>query len=71
MIVIYHNTRQVSRVTSDNLEVIDFESSKSIASVLMQLAMQFPDKKVAWCHEDCEEFVKWNEFPKVLHHETQ
>lgn len=69
MIVIYHNTKQVTRVTSDNLEVIDFESSKAIASVLMQLAMQFPDKKVAWCHQDCADFVNWDEFPKVLHHD--
>lgn len=68
MIVVYHNNRQVIRVASDNLEVIDFDGSKSIASVLMQIAMQFPDKKLAWCYEDFEKFVNWNEFPKVLHH---
>jgi glycosyltransferase involved in cell wall biosynthesis len=68
VIVIYHNNRQVVRVTSDNLEVIDFDGSNSIASVLMQIAMQFPDKKIAWCHQDFEKFVNWNEFPVVLHH---
>nr|WP_315146976.1 glycosyltransferase family A protein [uncultured Flavobacterium sp.] len=68
MIVIYHNNRQVVRVSSDNLGVIDFDDSKSIAWVLMHIAMQFPDKKIAWCHQDCEKFVNWNEFPKVLHH---
>lgn len=68
MIVIYHNNRQVVRVSSDNLGVIDFDDSKSIAWVLMHIAMQFPDKKIAWCHQDCEKFVNWNEFSKVLHH---
>ena len=68
MIVIYHNNRQVVRIASDNLEVIDFDGSNSIASVLMQIAMQFPDKKIAWCHQDFEKFVNWNEFLKVLHH---
>ena len=68
MIVIYHNNRQVVRITSDNLGVIDFDGTKSIASVLMYIAMRFPDKKIAWCHQDCEKFVNWNEFPKVLHH---
>ena len=68
MIVIYHNNRQVVRITSDNLGVIDFDGTKSIASVLMYIAMRFPDKKIAWCHQDCEKFVSWNEFPKVLHH---
>jgi GT2 family glycosyltransferase len=68
VIVIYHNNRQVVRIAADNLEVIDFDGSNSIASLLMQIAMQFPDKKIAWCHQDCEKFVNWNEFPKVLHH---
>ena len=68
MIVIYHNNRQVVRITSDNLGVIDFDGTKSIASVLMHIAIRFPDKKIAWCHQDCEKFVNWNEFSKVLHH---
>lgn len=68
MIVIYHNSKRVTRVVSDTLEVIDFDGTKSIASVLMYIAMRFPDKKIAWCHQDCEKFVSWNEFPKVLHH---
>ena len=68
MIVIYHNNRQVVRVSSDNLGVIDFDDSKSIAWVLMHIAMQFPDKSIAWCHQDYERFVNWNEFPNVLHH---
>lgn len=68
MIVIYHNSKRVTRVVSDTLEVIDFDSSNSIASVLMYIALQFPNKSIAWCHQDCEEFVNWNEFPKVLHH---
>ena len=68
MIVIYHNSKRVTRVVSDTLEVIDFDGTKSIASVLMYIAMRFPDKKIAWCHQDCEKFVNWNEFPKVLHH---
>ncbi|CAM2837899.1 Glycosyltransferase, GT2 family [Flavobacterium succinicans] len=69
MIVIYHNNRQVTRVTSDNSEVIDFDGSKSIASVLMHLAMQFPDMTIAWCHQDFMDFANWSEFPKVLHHD--
>ena len=68
MIVIYHNSKRVTRVVSDTLEVIDFDSSNSIASVLMYIALQFPNKSIAWCHQDCEKFVNWNEFPKVLHH---
>lgn len=68
MIVIYHNNRQVVRITSDNLGVIDFDGTKSIASVLMHIALQFPNKSIAWCHQDYEGFVNWNEFPKVLHH---
>ena len=69
MIVIYHNSKRVTRVVSDTLEVIDFDSSNSIASVLMYIALQFPNKSIAWCHQDCEKFVNWNEFPKVLHHD--
>jgi GT2 family glycosyltransferase len=68
LITIYHNTRHVTRVVSDNLDAIHFDATMSIVNVLMRIALQFQDENVTWCHQDLTECINWDSFPEIMHH---
>ncbi len=68
MIVIYHNNSCITRVESKEINTIFFDKKKSIASGLMQLAIQFPESKLVWCHESFQEYINLNAIPELIHH---
>ncbi|MGL2994920.1 glycosyltransferase family 2 protein [Flavobacterium sp. TSSA_36] len=68
MITIYHNTKTVTRILSDKQDIIGFETQKSIAAVLMQMATQFSDEVLVWCQDVYSDVVDWEAFPELLHH---
>ncbi len=68
MIVLYHNTQVVTRIELNQRTTIPFEATASIAAVLLQVAEEFPNEKIVWCHQDLAEAVDWEVFPEVLHH---
>jgi glycosyltransferase involved in cell wall biosynthesis len=68
LITIYHNTKTVTRILSDKQDIIGFETQKSIAVVLMQMATQFSDEVLVWCQDVYSDVVDWEAFPELLHH---
>lgn len=68
MIVVYHNNKSISRVESVENKVIVFDKKKSIAYGLMQLAIQFPESKLVWCHESYQRQINLTAIPELMHH---
>lgn len=68
MIVIYHNNRCITRIVANNEVVIAFDNKKSIANELMQIATQFPDSKLVWCHENVATEINFDALSEVFHH---
>lgn len=69
MIVVYHNNKFIIRVESTISKTILFDKKKTIAYGLMQLAIQFPEAKLVWCHEDFHQQINLNAISGILHHQ--
>lgn len=68
MIVVYHKNNRISRVESIEKKAINFNRKKSVAYGLMQLAIQFPESKLVWCHESYQEQINLDTIPELMHH---
>lgn len=55
-------------MASDN-EKIQFDYQGTIANGLQQLAKQFPDKKILWCHLEIKERLDLETIKKLFHHD--
>ncbi|AOW08116.1 glycosyltransferase family 2 protein [Flavobacterium gilvum] len=69
MIVIYHKNSVITRVESADIQSIHFDEKKSIAAELMQLAIQFPESKLVWCHESYHDQINLTSIPELMHHD--
>jgi glycosyltransferase involved in cell wall biosynthesis len=69
LIVVYHNNRCITKVESKEYVAIIFDKKKSIAYGLMKIAIQFPEAKLVWCHQDIQGQIDFTEIPKILHHQ--
>ncbi|WP_281238884.1 glycosyltransferase family 2 protein [Flavobacterium praedii] len=69
MIVVFHNNKSITRVESIGNKTILFDRKKTIACGLMQLAIQFPEETLVWCHEDFQNQINLNAIPDILHHQ--
>lgn len=69
MIVIYHHNSRITRVESEEDTAIVFDGKKSIAFGLMQVAIQFPESTLVWCHQECQEQINIAVVPEILHHQ--
>lgn len=68
MIVVFHNNSCITRVQSEENQIIHFDKKKSIASGLMQFAIQFPESKLVWCHQEYQEQINLALVPELMHH---
>ncbi|MFE3871878.1 glycosyltransferase family 2 protein [Flavobacterium sp. ZS1P70] len=69
MIIVHHiNGKITDVITSDN-QKIEFDYKKTIASGLHELACQFPDKKIVWCHSAVKEQLDLETIKKLFHHD--
>jgi glycosyltransferase involved in cell wall biosynthesis len=68
LIVIYHHNSRITRVESEEDTTIVFDGKKSIAFGLMQVAIQFPESTLVWCHQECREQINIAVVPEILHH---
>jgi GT2 family glycosyltransferase len=69
LIVVYHNKGRITRVESAADKSILFGGKKTIAYGLMQLAIQFPESKLVWCHEDYQNQICIAEVSELMHHQ--
>lgn len=68
MIIVYHNNSCITKVESKENKAIFFDRKKTIAFGLMQLAIQFPESKLVWCNEECQEQINIAVVPELMHH---
>ncbi|CAN1541946.1 Glyco_tranf_GTA_type domain containing protein [Flavobacteriaceae bacterium] len=69
MIVVYHNNKSITRIEFIGSKTVLFDRKKNIAYGLMQLAIQFPEETLVWCHEDFEQQINLNAISVILHHQ--
>lgn len=68
MIILYHNGVTVVELATATAFTIDKASRKSIASVLIEVAKNYPDEVLVWCHQSFKEALNISEIEKLVHH---
>jgi hypothetical protein len=69
MIVIYHNGKNVIEIANAaSVLSINKFINKSIAHTLVEVAKQYPDEIVMWCHRGLKEQLNILEIKKIFHH---
>ena len=69
MIVVYHKNNRISTVVSAENKMVSFDKNGTIASVLLQLATAFPQSKIVWCDEVCQEYLNLKHIEFLFHHD--
>lgn len=69
MVVIYHSNNKVSKVIDPTGQQLNVDSCKTIAESLFDLASQFPDKKIVWCHDSYRKHLDEEIIGTLLHHD--
>lgn len=69
MIVVYHKNNRISKVVSAENKKVSFDKSGTIASGLLQLATAFPQSKIVWCDEVCQEYLNLKHIEFLFHHD--
>ena len=68
MIILYHNGATVVELANANTFNIDKASRKSIASVLIEVAKNYPEEILVWCDIDFKVQLNVSVIEKLLHH---
>ncbi|MBF4517572.1 glycosyltransferase family 2 protein [Flavobacterium sp. ANB] len=68
MVLLYHNHNKVVKVISKGNAILSFDKKATIATVLLDLAIQNPQSKIIWCHENHQEFLNLDAIDSVFHH---
>lgn len=68
MIIVYHLNHKIAEVVTSENQIINFDSSDSVASGIHQLAVLFPTKKIVWCHLDFKQNLNLETVNTVFHH---
>ena len=68
MIILYHNGVTVVELANATIFTLDKASDKTIASVLVEVAKNYRDEVLVWCHQSFKEALNVLEIEKVLHH---
>ena len=68
MVVVYHLNHKIVEVVSSESQVIDFDSTDSIASGIHKLAVLFPTDKIVWCHLHFKQHLNLATLNVIFHH---
>lgn len=69
MIVLYHNHNKVTKIISKSNEISPFDKTANIASVFIELAIQNPQSKIVWCHENYHSFLNLDLIESLFYHD--
>lgn len=69
MIIVYHINGKITDVIDSDFQKIEFGYEKTIAGGLQDLAKQFPNKKIVWCHSDVKEQLDLESIKTLFHHD--
>ncbi|MBO9585987.1 MAG: glycosyltransferase family 2 protein [Flavobacterium sp.] len=66
MVIIYHQNNKIVEVSSKGENVVF--SEKSMTSNLFQIAEQYPDSLIVWCHLDLKSNLNYTKLEEIFHH---
>jgi glycosyltransferase involved in cell wall biosynthesis len=67
LVIVYHINNRVINVVSDH-NLVPFSTKTTIGEGLMQLALQFPESVLIWCHQSLKEQLSITEIKALFHH---
>jgi glycosyltransferase involved in cell wall biosynthesis len=67
IVIIHENNRVINAVDYNSKEEISAISRKP-SEVLFQLAKLYPQRLIAWCHNNLKEFINETAFQNIFHH---
>ncbi|QBN19881.1 glycosyltransferase family 2 protein [Flavobacterium nackdongense] len=68
MVILYHSNNRVVSVVSELDGIVPFDKSATIAAALVNLAQQFPDSILLWCHQSLQAHLNVSEIEDLFHH---
>jgi GT2 family glycosyltransferase len=68
LIVVYHINNRVSKVVSVENGFLSFDDKAVISEELYKLAVRFPQSKIVWCEEACQQYLNLKEIEFIFHH---
>jgi GT2 family glycosyltransferase len=68
MIILYHNGVTIVEQANVKAFSVDKASRQSIASVLVEVANDYPEEILVWCHHSFKEALNILEIEKLVHH---
>ncbi len=68
MVILYHKNNRITEVVSGENQIFSFNIKATIAEGLMELALQFPESVLLWCHQDLKEQINSPEIERLFHH---
>ncbi|TRX24098.1 glycosyltransferase family 2 protein [Flavobacterium franklandianum] len=68
MLIVYHNRSNVVELANVKAFDTDKFSLKSIASVLVEVAKNYPEEILVWCHQSFKKELNVSAIEKLLHH---
>lgn len=69
MIVIYHFDAKIREVLKEGNQKINFDPLCSLAKGMYNIAQQFPNEKIVWCHLDCKVNLNLEGITTLFHHD--
>lgn len=68
MIIVYHNGATVVELANVKAFKVGEINRKSVASVLVEVAKNYPDTIVFWCHQSLKDQLNLSEIEQLFHH---
>ncbi|TDE53927.1 glycosyltransferase family 2 protein [Flavobacterium sp. GT3P67] len=69
MIIVYHINTKITAVVALDNQKIEFDYQGTIAGGLQQIAKEFPEKKILWCHSAVKERLNLEAIKMLFHHD--
>jgi glycosyltransferase involved in cell wall biosynthesis len=69
MITIIHDNHSVQRVLNSANTILEEYNKTTITKTLFNIAEQFPNELVLWCHQAYENVININELDTIFHHQ--
>lgn len=67
MIIVYHKNNKVVKIEAENKSIAFSQST--IAKILFEIASQYPDRLLIWCHVDFKSNLNISALWDVFHHD--
>ncbi len=67
MIIIYHQNNKVTEIVTHQDKIIPYNPKESVAQVLVNVAAQFPESTIFWCHKLFKQNLNLADYKQYFH----